>query len=223
MAVPPAPIRLARNDSDRRSGALGARNRKSDYYPANVQAAAPPPLARASSVPVSTLQSLKGFKPAANSPPLDDPSLVGIAGPPVEDKAEDATLRQFGAAPSQHPRLSVSNQSRATVDEHISGKVARTPAPPSVQEGVKAAALGAKVQKETVISDEGEAISDKDEDPITVVHAPMSGDHWHAQLQKAGRDLERSKDKKGDVRAEDEAQLVGLPYIVFLLSRALEL
>ncbi|KAF9278209.1 hypothetical protein BGZ68_008705 [Mortierella alpina] len=207
MAVPPPPMRLARNDSDRRSGALGARNRKSDYYPANVQAAAPPPLARASSVPVSTLQSLKGFKPAANSPPLDDPSLVGIAGPPVEDKAEDATLRQFGAAPSQHPRLSVSNQTRATVDEHISGKVARTPAPSSVQEGVKAAALGAKVQKETVISDEGEAISDKDEDPITVVHAPMSGDHWHAQLQKAGRDLERSKDKKGDVRAEDEAQL----------------
>ncbi|KAF9950501.1 hypothetical protein BGZ72_007859 [Mortierella alpina] len=207
MAAPPAPTRLARNESDRRSAALGARHRKSDFYPANVQAAAPPPLARASSVPVSTLQSMKGIKPAANSPPLDDPSLVGIAGPPIEDKAEDATLRQFGAAPSQHPGLPVSHQARATMDELMLGKVAQTPVPSSMQETVKATAIESKVQKEAVISDDSGAVSDKDEDPVTVVHSPMSGEHWHAQLQKAGRELERPKDKKGDSRAEDEAQL----------------
>ncbi|KAF9926413.1 hypothetical protein BGZ67_008105 [Mortierella alpina] len=207
MAAPPAPTRLARNESDRRSAALSARNRKSDFYPDNVQTAAPPPLARASSVPVSTLQSLKGIKPAANSPPLDDPSLVGIAGPPVEDKAEDATLRQFGAAPSQHPRLSVSHQSRPTRDELLSEKVAQVPTPSPVQDSVKATVIGSKLQKEIVISDEGEAVSDKDEDPVTVVHSPMSGEHWHAQLQRAGRELERPEGKRGDARAEDEAQL----------------
>ncbi|KAF9964414.1 hypothetical protein BGZ70_006497 [Mortierella alpina] len=207
MAAPPAPARLARNESDRRSAGLGARNRKSDFYPANVQAAPPPPLARASSVPVSTLQSLKGIKPTANSPPLVEPSVVGIAGPPVEDKAEDATLRQFGAAPSQHPRMSLSSQSRAMKDELISAKVTQAPTPSPVQEHVKATAAGSKVQKEAVDSDEGEAINDKDEDPITVVHSPMSGELWHAHLQKAGRELERPNGKKGDASAEDEAQL----------------
>ncbi|KAF9990095.1 hypothetical protein BGZ75_003642 [Mortierella antarctica] len=72
---------------------------------------------------------------------------------------------------------------------------------------VKATVIGTKLQKEIVISDEGEAVSDKDEDPVTVVHSPMSGEHWHAQLQRAGRELERPEGKRGDARAEDEAQL----------------
>ncbi|KAF9571150.1 hypothetical protein EC968_000953 [Mortierella alpina] len=93
------------------------------------------------------------------------------------------------------------------MDELNSGKVTQVPTPSPVQENVKATAISSKVKKELVISDEGEVASDKDEDPITVVHSPMSGEQWHAQLQKAGKDLERPKDKKGDARAEDEAQL----------------
>lgn len=49
---------------------------------------------------------------------------------------------------------------------------------------------------------------DKDEDPITVVHSPLSADQWHAQLQKAGQQLEKQPKTKKNTKDEDEAQLV---------------
>ncbi|KAG0204152.1 hypothetical protein BGX28_003803 [Mortierella sp. GBA30] len=202
IAMPPAPTRLARSESDRRSAAAGARSRKSDYFPANVQPSAPPPLARANSVPVSTLQSLKGMNAEASSPYLDsNPSHAGVAGPPVEDRAEDATLRQFGAAPSQHPMFSLIKQSNAVIERPTGGNMTQKPAPRSTTNTEKLAGVVTKSQREESISDEGEVASDKDEEPITVVHSPISGEKWQAELKKAGQEMDHVRAKK------DEAQL----------------
>ena len=46
--------------------------------------------------------------------------------------------------------------------------------------------------------------NEEDEEPVTVLHSPISEEHWHAQLQKAGQKLKAKK----PVIKEDEAQLV---------------
>ncbi|KAF9355083.1 hypothetical protein BGX34_010655 [Mortierella sp. NVP85] len=194
MAMPPAPTRLARNESDRRAAAAAnARNRKSEYIPAN-PSAAPPPLNRASSVPVSTLHSFSGMKPAANSPPLD-PSLSGVDGGLVEDRAEDATLRQFA---TKHQRAGATDESSAPI------KPAQKPAP-LVTNNTNASIEKAVQDKDD--AEEEEETQDKDGDPITVVHSPLSAEQWHAQLQKAGQQLEKQPKAKKNSKAEDEAQL----------------
>jgi len=44
---------------------------------------------------------------------------------------------------------------------------------------------------------------------ITVVHAPLSGDQWRSELQKAGRQLSQmANGKKANEKTEDVAQLV---------------
>ena len=48
----------------------------------------------------------------------------------------------------------------------------------------------------------------QEEEAITVVHAPLSGEQWRADLEKAGKQLSPTAGKKANVKAEDEAQLV---------------
>ncbi|KAI7823772.1 WD40-repeat-containing domain protein [Gamsiella multidivaricata] len=202
MSMPPAPTRLARNEFDKRVAAAGLRNRKSDFFPANAPSAVPPALNRANSVPVSTLQSLSGMKPAANSSSLD-PAMEGVAGGLVEDRAEDATLRQFATA-SQHAQTG--DKQRAIIAEGLaSTKPAPKPAPLITTNNFKNSTE--KMDHDTSSSEESELV-DNDDDPVTVVHAPMSGEQWHAQLQKAGQQLaQQPKSKKANNKLEDEAQL----------------
>jgi len=205
MAMPPAPTRLARNESDRRAAAAAnARNRKSEYIPTN-PSSAPPPLNRASSVPVSTLHSLSGMKPAANSPPLD-PSLSSVDGGIVEDRAEDATLRQFV---TKHQRAGATDESSAPI-KPASLVTTTNNTNASIEKAVQ--------DKED--AEEEEETQDKDGDPITVVHSPISADQWHAQLQKAGQQLEKQSKAKKNAKAEDEAQLASCNTVIARVDRA---
>lgn len=154
---------------------------------------------RSNSVPVPTLQTL-GIKPTAGSPPLDMP-ITATAGA-IHDKSEDATLRQFppiilqqqrDPAPSKHQR-------HGSVDLDIQ-KVVSKVVPKTVSREIT-------VLEETLEEQEKNNKAngiDEDEEPITVIHSPISEEHWHAQLQKAGQKL--MKNKKPVVK-EDEAQLV---------------
>ncbi|KAF9984198.1 hypothetical protein BGZ65_000809 [Modicella reniformis] len=204
MVMPPAPTRLARNESDRRTtaAAANARNRRSEYFPPNPSSAAPPPLNRASSVPVSTMQSFSGMKPATNSPPLD-PSLTGVEGGIVEDKAEDATLRQFAQAVTKRQQ-----QRSVTIEEE---PLTTTTKPTQKPGSLVTSTNNTKVDTEKLDQDmnqvEESELLDNDEDPITVVHSPISAEQWHAQLQKAGQQLEKQPKAKKNTKVEDEAQL----------------
>ncbi|KAG0254932.1 hypothetical protein BG011_005421 [Mortierella polycephala] len=202
MAMPPAPTRLSRHESERRATAAGGRNRRSDFYPAAPQSTAPPLLARANSVPVSTLQSFNEIKPTANSPPLD-PSLVGVTGAITEDTSEDATLRQFTSATPSKSTQPQSKQSSVMDEKPVTTKSAPKPAPLVMANNAEPDS--SHHDQNDSASDENVA-SDKEEDLVTVVHSPISGDHWHAQLQKAGqKQAEQTKQKKND--AESDAQL----------------
>ncbi|KAG0050128.1 hypothetical protein BGZ83_005087 [Gryganskiella cystojenkinii] len=110
--------------------APGGRNRKSDYFPMNgpttghAHSQPPPPmLSRSSSVPVPTLQSLTGINKTtvsgvsggihgdiagrgSNSPPLMETSLTGTADAMMEDRVEDAALRQLNSTETTGPRVS---------------------------------------------------------------------------------------------------------------------
>ncbi|KAF9902520.1 hypothetical protein EC991_004812 [Linnemannia zychae] len=191
MAMPPAPTRLVRNESDRRAtAAAGGRNRKSDYYPATQSAAAPPPLNRASSVPLSTLQSFNKAKPAVNSPPA----------PHIEDKAEDATLRQF--AVPQNAAQSTTNRNSKDSEESTRAEPIVKPAPLVLANMSKPPTEKMDSEKES--SDDMDSV---DEEPVTVVHSPLSGDDWHAKLQRAGQQLSQQNKPKKAKKVEDDVQL----------------
>lgn len=190
-AMPPAPTRLVRNESDRRAAAAtGGRNRKSDYYPATQSSSAPPPpLNRASSVPVSTLQSFGKGKPAMNS-----------SSPPIEDKAEDATLRQF--AVPHHAAQPIPNRTTKGSEESTRTEPIVKPAPLITTNITKPPTE--KMDSEKDSSDDTDSV---DEDPVTVVHSPLSGDDWHAKLQRAGQQLALQDKPKKSKKAEDDVQL----------------
>ncbi|KAG0012355.1 hypothetical protein BGZ81_001642, partial [Podila clonocystis] len=206
-SMPPAPSRLARQESEKRVQAPGraglSRNRNSDYYPAPPPLVGPPPMPRSNSVPVPTLQTL-GIKPTAGSPPLDF-SITETTGA-IHDESEDATLRQFPPImPQQQQQQRVlptatKHQRHGSVDLDIQ-KVVSKVAPKIVSREIM-------VPEE--IPEEPEkikmnGIDDDDGEPITVIHSPISEEHWQAQLQEAGQKL--MKTKKSPVVKEDEPQL----------------
>ncbi|KAF9923299.1 hypothetical protein FBU30_006640 [Linnemannia zychae] len=188
MAMPPAPTRLTRGESDRRAAA-GARNRRSDYYPTTqAAAAAPPPLNRASSVPLSTLQTFGKTRPTPNGPPA-----------PINDMAEDATLRQF---PTLHNASQITASDSSSIqDESMQTESTNKPAPLVTTNISKH-----PTEKMDSEKDSSDGTDSVDEEPVTVVHSPLSGDDWHAKLQRAGQQLaQQNKPKK--TKTEDEAQL----------------
>ncbi|KAG0289612.1 hypothetical protein BGZ97_006425 [Linnemannia gamsii] len=190
-AMPPAPTRLVRNESDRRAAAAaGGRNRKSDYFPATqTTSGLPPPLNRASSVPLSTLQSFGKGRPTANSPPA-----------PIIDEAEDATLRQFTVP--QSAAQPASNRNTKGSEEPTRTETIVKPAPLVTTNMTKPPTE--KMDSEKDSSDDTDSV---DEEPVTVVHSPLSGDDWHAKLQRAGQQLSlQSKPKKAS-KSEDDVQL----------------
>jgi len=221
----PMPTRTSRHDLERKPTTPGGRNRKSDYFPMNGHAMpytgappAPPLLSRSSSVPVPTLQSLTGNKSDVDrSPPLMENSLPsGSTSTFMEDKVEDATLRQFipaqeAAAPTQaskvngnhtqhkreYPSIDSADAKPMEVktygaQDNIKGRNDRSPE--------KAEVTGVRNQ----VVDDGWDLDD--DEPITVVHSPISAEHWRAQLKKAGQ--QPSKTKADERQQEDEAQWV---------------
>ncbi|KAF8955313.1 hypothetical protein BGZ46_002662, partial [Entomortierella lignicola] len=204
MAMPPAPTRLARAESDRRAAAVaaGGRNRKSDIFPSSQPSAVPPPLNRANSVPVTPFS---GLKHSSNSPPLDPP-VTDIAGGVVEDRIEDATLKQFASKQQQHHQ----QQQRSLAEQPpVTTKPAPKPVPhvnTSLNNGKQN--TGTKDTEKNNEKDEEQdcELDDTDEEPVTVLHSPISGD-WHAKLQKAGQDLAQQAKAKKKNKPEDEAQL----------------
>lgn len=190
-AMPPAPTRLVRNESDRRAAAAaGGRNRKSDYYPATQTTSAPPPLNRASSVPLSTLQSFGKSKPNVNNTPA-----------PIIDEAEDATLRQFIVP--QNTAQPASNRNSKGSEESTRTEPIVKPAPLVTTNITKPPTE--KMDSEKDSSDDMDSV---DEEPVTVVHSPLSGDDWHAKLQRAGQQLALQNKPKKANKAEDDVQLV---------------
>lgn len=51
----------------------------------------------------------------------------------------------------------------------------------------------------------------REEEAVTVFHAPISEDLWHAQLQRAGQQISQKPNGK-KANTEDEAQLVGCTF-----------
>lgn len=220
----PTPSRASRHDLERKPTAPGGRNRKSDYFPMNGHAlsstGAPPPplLSRSSSVPVPTLQSLTGNKPNVDkgSPLMETPPPAGATSPFMQDKVEDATLRQFTPAPevtastqtskvngnqTQHKREypSIESAEVKPIDAKANGAQENTKGA-SAQPSEKAEVTGAR----NPAVDDGWDLDD--DEPVTVVHSPISAEHWRAQLKKAGQ---QSSNAKIDPRQqEDEARWV---------------
>ncbi|KAF9318044.1 hypothetical protein BG006_003259, partial [Podila minutissima] len=194
-SMPPAPSRLARQESEKRAAGPRAglsRNRNSDYYPSPPPLVGPPPMSRSNSVPVPTLQSL-GIKPIACSPPLNM-QITETTGV-IHDESEDATLRFPPAMPQQRGPAPIKHQRHGSVDLDIQKANKVVP---------KIVSLEITVPEEIPEEQENnKANGDEDEEPITVIHSPISEEHWHAQLQKAGQKLKAKK----PVVKEDEAQL----------------
>ncbi|KAG0084500.1 hypothetical protein BGZ93_001201 [Podila epicladia] len=195
--MPLAPSRLARQESEKRTSGPRAglsRNRNSDYYPSPPPlVVGPPPMPRSNSVPVPTLQSL-GINPTAGSPPLDMP-ITETTGA-IHDESEDATLRLPPVIPKQRGPAATKHQRHGSVDLNIQKASKVVP---------KVVSLEITVPEETLEEQEKnyKANGDEDEEPITVIHSPISEEHWHAQLQKAGQKLMAKK----PIVKEDEAQL----------------
>lgn len=201
-ALPPAQGRLSRNEYERRAigvnGMRGAKNRHSDFFPSNIQVPTHPPLPRSNSVPNATIGALSKGKPTSISPPLDD--TMSMTGPVDEANGDIATVKQ----------QKIAQQPAKDIDRAVS-EPARDPAPASAPNNEKPAAsiidqkstdTGSAAQQETTLI--GAEAFQQDE-LVTVVHAPISGEQWHAELQKAGRQL--ANGKKAGEKAEDEAQL----------------
>ncbi|KAF8930839.1 hypothetical protein BGZ58_008009 [Dissophora ornata] len=190
-AMPPTQNRLGRHESDKRpvgpNGMRGGggKNRHSDFFPANVHVAAPPPLPRSNSVPADTLHLMPKFKPTANSPPLDSETANG---PWNEANEEYATIKQ-----------NISQQS----SKHVNGNGN------AINKDTQKAKHQDNTDSDSPEEDKPSGLeSFQREEAVTVVHSPLSGEQWHAELQKAGRQLtQNANGKKTGDKAEDVAQL----------------
>ncbi|KAF9345218.1 hypothetical protein BGX26_003391 [Mortierella sp. AD094] len=222
MAMPPALAQnqLTRLDSDKRAiglngmrgAGVGAKNRHSDYFPASskmqtamtagnaVNPLAPNPLLRSNSVPADTQQSLK-TRPTSGSPPLDA-DTANITGPLEDDSKDYTTVKQqlFVQQPSKAVSNNVSEEAPTTNHVPNKGKL--------VARGVE--------QSNGVSGDNAQEVEGKTsgleafqrEEAVTVMHSPLSAQEWHAELQKAGRQLvQAANGKKAGDKTDDVAQL----------------
>ncbi|KAG0337333.1 hypothetical protein BG004_007680 [Podila humilis] len=257
-SIPPAPSRLARQESEKRTASHGNpstgsrqpglnRNRNSDYYPnhapSSVAVPAPPPMPRSSSVPVPTLQTLSSsanVKPIATSgnPPLSDMTMTEVARPSkaTHDKVEDATLRQVPTLPQLPQQKHLHERERRREQQQEPKQAKQPPAAMIVptSKHQRDGSVDLDIQKammiasksangETTVSEENSSKEfknektkdadnsghlDEDDEPITVIHSPISEEHWYAQLQKAGQKITTKNSKKvTNAKVEDEAQL----------------
>lgn len=129
-----------------------------------------------------------------------------MTGPLDEANGDNATVR---------PQKIVQQQPSKDTDNTVSEPV-RKPAPtPNKETPVvsmaeqKSSGTGMEIQDEETLS--GAEAFQQDE-LITMVHAPLSGEQWHAELQRAGKQLtQMANGKKAGDKADDVAQLVCPP------------
>ncbi|KAF9289105.1 hypothetical protein BGZ68_010060 [Mortierella alpina] len=209
MAVPPAPNRLSRHESDKRAAGLnglrggGGKHRHSDFFPSNAQSTAPPPLPRSNSVPFATLQTLAKNKQGVINP-SQDTVVSNINGPLEDENPEYSTVKQ----------QSIIQHTPKQVNGTIAGDSPKTtPLPAPVKEELlKQKREQTDNKNRTKLDEQDEEMSNgqsvfQEEEAITVVHAPLSGEQWRADLEKAGKQLGATAAEKANVKAEDEAQL----------------
>lgn len=67
--------------------------------------------------------------------------------------------------------------------------------------------------------DSSDDMDSVEEDPVTVVHSPLSGDDWQAKLQRAGQQLALQDKPKKSKKAEDDVQLVRFILLSILLGQ----
>ncbi|KAG0043205.1 hypothetical protein BGZ83_011712 [Gryganskiella cystojenkinii] len=219
-AMPPAQHRLGRQEYDRRAmgpngiRGAGAKNRHSDFFPANVSpVAVPPSLARSNSVPISTLQSLSHIKPTSSSPPLEaDP--VNMNGATVSDttiskEEDDQSTPQARARTIDDEAVHKPLRNR---QDSVTGKVeqGKNNNNSNHSNSNSTGAVLEEVEEDVEQDDKPNGLEAfQREEAITVVHSPISGEQWQADLRKAGQELAQSvQGKKGSLtKAEDEAQL----------------
>ncbi|KAI1311535.1 hypothetical protein EDD11_003451 [Mortierella claussenii] len=216
MAMPLAAVqnRLSRHEFEKRAGIVGpngmrgggSKNRHSDFFPASSTAgqmngavrggegggtgAPPPPLSRSNSVPIATFQTLSNLKPATGSPSLDPATTTNMTGP-LENNGDQTTLKQQPSKLTNGMGAVKNNlKSVATVKKEQGDD--RT-APDTLEDEKQPTGLEAFQREEA----------------ITVMHAPLSGEQWHTELQKAGRQLAENANAKKTTgeKAEDVAQL----------------
>jgi striatin 1/3/4 len=128
------------------------------------------------------------------------------AAPHIEDKAEDATLRQFAASQNA--------DAQPTANRHSKGSEESTRAEPIVKPAPLVLTSMSKPPTEKMDSEKesSDDMDSVDEEPVTVVHSPLSGDDWHAKLQRAGQQLSQQTKPKRAKKVEDDVQLVCLLY-----------
>lgn len=68
---------------------------------------------------------------------------------------------------------------------------------------------GTDTGTESQTTERPNGLDSQQDELITVVHAPLSGEQWRSELQKAGRQLSQmANGKKANEKTEDVAQLV---------------
>ncbi|KAG0206009.1 hypothetical protein BGX28_002511 [Mortierella sp. GBA30] len=207
MAMPPPSNRLSRHESDKRAAGPnglrggGGKNRHSDFFPLHSQSGTPPPLPRSSSVPLATLQSLAKSKQAGGSPP-QDVAVTTVSGPHEEEGSEHSTLKQhISKQPPKHINGNISNDIQQPIPVHALAKEKSL-----MKEKSELVSTKFEPEEQDEESPNGLGAFQEDE-PITVVHAPVSAEQWRADLQKAGQQLTEKPGKKSNAKVEDEAQL----------------
>ncbi|KAG0093041.1 hypothetical protein BGZ93_008042 [Podila epicladia] len=202
QAMPPSSNRLSRHESDKRpigpNGVRGGvRTRPTtEYYPAQPRATSVvPPLPRSNSVPITTLQSMSGIKPISSSPPLV--TEVVTMSPPL-DANEQNVKPSHTHIEKTEPQTPAPVAQKATKDKRMTEKMEQSLN--TTQNGTED-----HVEEDEILEDPGVS-GFREEEAVTVFHAPMSEDLWHAQLQRAGQQLTQKPNGK-KAHAEDEAQL----------------
>ncbi|KAF9089151.1 hypothetical protein BGX23_006885 [Mortierella sp. AD031] len=203
MAMPPVHNRLSRHESDKRAagpnGIRGAsnKNRHSDFFPANANPVAPPPLPRSNSVPIAALQTIAKNKAAGAQPPQEN-NDTDKNGQLDDDSVEQRTLK-LRETTRQSSKDSKPKPTVATL-------AADSTQTNDIPEQETTVAAHNTIEEEENVPTGLEAF--QREEAITVVHSPVSAEQWRAELQKAGQQIgQKSKGKKAKGNPEDEAQL----------------
>ncbi|KAF9989138.1 hypothetical protein BGZ75_007392 [Mortierella antarctica] len=212
MAVPPAQNRLSRHESDKRVTGLnglrggGGKHRHSDFFPSNAQSAVPPPLPRSNSVPFATLQSLEKHKQGGANP-SQDAVVSNICGPLEDENPEYSTVKQQSIVqqPSKQINGTVAGDSQKSTLAPVAAAVKEEPLKEKREPSDNKNRTKLDAQDDEMSNGLGNAF--QEEEAITVVHAPLSGEQWRADLEKAGKQLGATAGKKANAKAEDEAQL----------------
>ncbi|KAF9315250.1 hypothetical protein BG003_003206 [Podila horticola] len=201
QSMPPSSNRLSRHESDKRpigpNGIRGsARTRPTtEYYPQPKAASVVPPLPRSYSVPIATLQSISGIKHTPSSPPMENE--VDTTSPSFD--ANEHTVKPSSIRiDNPEPQTPAPVAQKASKDQRTTEKMEQSLT--TTQNGTEN-----HVEEDEILEDPSVS-GFREEEAVTVFHAPISEDLWHAQLQRAGQQISQKPNGK-KANTEDEAQL----------------